>query len=156
MTKTNAMRLLDAQSVAFESREYDVDPVDLSAETVARKIDMPLEQVFKTLLARGDRNGLCFAVIPGNTELDLKALANGTGDRKIELVPVKELQALTGYIRGGVTALAAKKDFPVFLDETAELFDVISVSAGQRGIQILLNPQDYLRVTGAKQGAWGH
>jgi Cys-tRNA(Pro)/Cys-tRNA(Cys) deacylase len=156
MTKTNAMRLLDAQSVAFESREYDVDPVDLSAETVARKIDMPLEQVFKTLLARGDRNGLCFAVIPGNTELDLKALAKGTGDRKIELVPVKELQALTGYIRGGVTALAAKKDFPVFLDETAELFDVISVSAGQRGIQILLNPQDYLRVTGAKQGAWGH
>ncbi len=155
MTKTNAMRLLDAQSIPFETREYDVDPEDLSAETVARKIDMPLEQVFKTLLARGDRNGLCFAVIPGNTELDLKALAKGTGDRKIDLVPVKELQSLTGYIRGGVTALAAKKDFPVFLDETAELFDVISVSAGQRGIQILLNPQDYLRVTAAKSGAWG-
>ena len=155
MTKTNAMRLLDAQAIPFETREYDVDPEDLSAETVARKIDMPLEQVFKTLLARGDRHGLCFAVIPGNTELDLKTLARGTGDRKIDLVPVKELQSLTGYIRGGVTALAAKKDFPVFLDETAELFDVISISAGQRGIQILLNPQDYLRVTGAKRGAWG-
>ena len=155
MTKTNAMRLLEAQGVVFETREYEVDPEDLSAETVARKIDLPIEQVFKTLLARGDRNGLCFAVIPGNNELDLKALAKGTGDRKIDLVPVKELQGLTGYIRGGVTALAAKKDFPVFLDETAELFDVISVSAGQRGIQMLVKPQDYLRVTGATLGAWG-
>lgn len=154
MTKTNAMRLLEAQSVPYETREYEVDPEDLSAETVARKIDMPIEQVFKTLLARGDRNGLCFAVIPGNQELDLKALAKGTGDRKVDLVPVKELQALTGYIRGGVTALAAKKEFPVFLEETAELFDRISVSAGQRGVQLLVNPQDYLRVTGAKVGAW--
>ena len=135
MTKTNAMRLLDAAGVAYEIREYEVDPEDLSAETVAGKIDLPIEQVFKTLLARGDRNGLCFAVIPGNNELDLKALAKGTGDRKIDMVPVKELQGLTGYIRGGVTALAAKKEFPVFLDETAELFDVISVSAGQRGIR---------------------
>jgi Cys-tRNA(Pro)/Cys-tRNA(Cys) deacylase len=154
MTKTNAMRVLEAQAVAFQTHEYEVDPEDLSAETVARKIEMPIEQVFKTLLARGDRNGLCFAVIPGNTELDLKALAKGTGDRKIDLVAVKELQPLTGYIRGGCTALAAKKDFPVFLDETAELFDVISVSAGQRGVQILVNPQDYVRVTGAKVGAW--
>jgi Cys-tRNA(Pro)/Cys-tRNA(Cys) deacylase len=156
MTKTNAMRLLESHGVAFETREYEVDPEDLSAETVARKIALPIEQVFKTLLARGDRNGLCFAVIPGNTELDLKALAKGTGDRKIDLVPVKELQGLTGYIRGGVTALAAKKDYPVFLDETAELFDVISVSAGQRGLQMLLSPQDYLRVTGAAVGPWGH
>src|SRR5579859_2775500 len=132
MTKTNAMRLLEAQGVVFQTREYEVDPEDLSAETVARKIEMPIEQVFKTLLARGDRNGPCFAVIPGNTELDLKALAKGTGDRKIDLVPLKELQPLTGYIRGGCTALGAKKDFPVFLDETAELFDLISISAGQR------------------------
>jgi Cys-tRNA(Pro)/Cys-tRNA(Cys) deacylase len=156
MTKTNAMRLLESQGVAFETREYEVDPEDLSAETVARKIELPIEQVFKTLLARGDRNGLCFAVIPGNTGLDLKALAKGTGDRRIDLVPVKELQGLTGYIRGGVTAMAAKKDYPVFLDETAELFDVISVSAGQRGLQMLVSPQDYLRVTGAAVGAWGH
>jgi Cys-tRNA(Pro)/Cys-tRNA(Cys) deacylase len=155
MTKTNAMRVLEAHGVPFQTRTYEVDPADLSAETVARKIEMPIEQVFKTLLTRGDSNGLCFTVIPGNTELDLKALAKGTGDRKMDLVPVKELQPLTGYIRGGVTALAAKKDYPVFLDETAELFDVISVSAGQRGLQILVNPQDYLRVTGAKVGAWG-
>ena len=155
MTKTNAMRLLESQGVNFEVREYQVDPEDLAAETVAKKVDMPIEQVFKTLLARGDRNGLCFAVIPGNTELDLKALAKGTGDRKIDLVAVKELQPLTGYIRGGVTALSAKKDYPVFVDETAELFDLISISAGQRGMQILIAPQDYLRVTGATVGAWG-
>ena len=155
MTKTNAMRLLESHGVAFQVREYDVDPDDLSAQSVAAKIGMPIEQVFKTLLARGDRNGLVFAVIAGNTELDLKALAKGAGDRKIDLVAVKELQPLTGYLRGGVTALAARKDFPVFLDETAELFDLISVSAGQRGLQILLNPQDYLRITAAKPGPWG-
>jgi Cys-tRNA(Pro)/Cys-tRNA(Cys) deacylase len=155
MTKTNAMRLLDSQGIVYQVREYEVDPEDLSAETVARKIVLPIEQVFKTLLARGDRNGLCFAVIPGNTELDLKALAKGTGDRKIDLAPVKELLPLTGYIRGGCTVLGAKKEFPAFLDETAELFDMISVSAGQRGIQVLLNPQDFLRVTGATLGAWG-
>ena len=155
MTKTNAMRLLESHGVAFQVREYDVDPDDLSAESVAAKIGMPIEQVFKTLLARGDRNGLVFAVIAGNTELDLKALAKGAGDRKIDLVAVKELQPLTGYLRGGVTALAARKDFPVFLDETAELFDLISVSAGQRGLQILLNPQDYLRITAATPGPWG-
>lgn len=155
MTKTNAMRLLDAQGVAYQVREYEVDPEDLSAETVARKIDLPLEQVFKTLLARGDRNGLCFAVIPGNTELDLKALAKGTGDRKIDLVPVKELLPLTGYIRGGCTVLGARKEYPAFVDETAELFDVISISAGQRGVQVLLNPADYVRVTGATLGPWG-
>jgi Cys-tRNA(Pro)/Cys-tRNA(Cys) deacylase len=155
MTKTNAMRLLDSQGIAYQVREYEVDPEDLSADTVARKIDLPIEQVFKTLLARGDRNGLCFAVIPGNTELDFKALAKGTGDRKIEMVPVKELLPLTGYIRGGCTALAAKKDYPVYLDETAELFDVISISAGQRGMQVLIAPSDYLRMTGATLGAWG-
>jgi Cys-tRNA(Pro)/Cys-tRNA(Cys) deacylase len=155
MTKTHAMRLLESKGMPFEIREYDVDPDDLSAETVARKIAIPIEQVFKTLLIRGDRNGLCFAVIPGNTELDLKTVAKSTGDRKVDLVTVKELQSLTGYVRGGVTALAAKKKFPVLLDETAELFDLISVSAGQRGIQILLKPQDYVRVTDAKLGMWG-
>jgi len=155
MTKTNAMRLLDAQGIAYQVREYEVDPEDLSAETVARKIDLPIEQVFKTLLARGDRNGLCFAIIPGNAELDLKALAKGTGDRKIDLVPVKELLPLTGYIRGGCTVLGAKKEYPAFVDETAELFDVISVSAGQRGVQVLLSPVDYVRVTGASLGPWG-
>src|SRR5205807_8911682 len=126
--KTNAVRLLDSLRVPYELREYPVDPEDLAAETVAAKIGMPADQVFKTLLARGDRNGLCFAVIPGNCELDLKALASASGDRKIELAPVKELQTLTGYIRGGVTVLGAKKAFPVYADETIQLWDVISIS----------------------------
>src|SRR6476660_6654132 len=147
--KTNAIRLLESLNVQYELREYAVDPEDLAAETVAAKIGMPPEQVFKTLLARGDRNGLCFAVVPGNTELDLKALAAAAGDRKVELVPVKELQALTGYIRGGVTVLGAKKAFPVFADETIQLWDTISVSAGVRGTQMILRPEDYVRVTNA-------
>lgn len=147
--KTNAVRLLETLGVPYELREYTVDPEDLAAETVAARIEMPPEQVFKTLLARGDRNGLCFAVVPANTELDLKALASATGDRKVELVPVKELQSLTGYIRGGVTVLGARKSFPVFADETIQLWDAISVSAGVRGTQIILRPEDYLRATNA-------
>jgi len=149
MTKTNAARLLDQLKIPYELREYEVDPNDLAAETVAAKIGLPPEQVFKTLVARGDRNGICMAVIPGDQELNLRALAAAAGERKIELVPVKELQNLTGYIRGGVTALAAKKDYPVFADETIELFDVISISAGMRGLQILLKPEDYLKATKA-------
>lgn len=147
--KTNAVRLLDQLGIRYELREYEVDPEDLTAETVAAKIGLPAEQVFKTLLSHGDRNGLCMAVIPGNSELDLKALAAVSNNRKIQLTPMKDLQSLTGYIRGGVTALAAKKDYPVFVDETVELFDVISISAGLRGLQILLAPADYLRATHA-------
>jgi len=153
--KTNAARMLDALVVNYELREYEVDPEDLAAESVAAKIGMPPEQVFKTLLARGDRNGPCFAVIPGNYELDIKALAKWSGDRKIELVPLKEVQPLTGYIRGGVTVLGAKKEFPVFADETIELWDVISISAGVRGTQVLLAPADYLRITQARVGEIG-
>ena len=107
---------------------------------------------FKTLLARGDRNGPSFAVVPGNFELDHKALAKLSGDRKVELVSLKEVQPLTGYIRGGVTVLGAKKDYPVYADETIELWDVISISAGARGTQILLAPADYLRITNATVG----
>jgi len=113
--KTNAARLLDQLKIQYELREYEVDPDDLRAETVAEKIGLPSEQVFKTLLARGDRQGLCFAVIPANSELNLKALAASAGDRKIQLVPLKELLPLTGYIRGGVTALAGKKIIPCTL-----------------------------------------
>jgi Cys-tRNA(Pro)/Cys-tRNA(Cys) deacylase len=145
--KTNAVRLLDQLGIPYQLREYEVDPDDLAAETVAGKIGLPPEQVFKTLVARGDRNGISMAVIPGNSELDLKALAAASGDRKIQLVPVKELPVLTGYIRGGVTALAGKKDYPVYVDETVELFEVISISAGVRGLQILLAPADYLKAT---------
>ena len=151
--KTNAARLLDQLNVVYELREYEVDPEDLAAETVAAKIGLPAEQVFKTLVARGDHNGISMAVIPGDAELDLKALASATGDRKMQLVPVKELQGLTGYIRGGVTALAGKKEYPVYADETIELFDVISVSAGVRGLQIVLAPADYLRTTKAMVAA---
>jgi Cys-tRNA(Pro)/Cys-tRNA(Cys) deacylase len=143
--KTNAVRLLDQLGIQYELREYEVDPEDLAAETVAAKIGLPPEQVFKTLVARGDRNGICMAVIPGNSELDLKALAVASGNRKIQLARVKELQGLTGYIRGGVTALAGKRDYPVYVDETIELFDVISISAGIRGMQILMSPGAYLR-----------
>jgi Cys-tRNA(Pro)/Cys-tRNA(Cys) deacylase len=147
--KTNASRLLESLGIAHELREYEVDAGDLAAETVAAKIGMPAERVYKTLLARGDRQGLCFAVLPGNYELDLKALAAASGNRKIELVPVKELQALTGYIRGGVTVLGAKRAFPACADESIELWDTVSVSAGIRGTQIILKPVDYLRATGA-------
>ena len=150
-SKTNAARLLDQMGIHYELREYEVDPDDLAAETVAAKIGLPPEQVFKTLVARPerstDRGGIVMAVIPGDQELNLKALAAAAGERKIQLVPVKELQALTGYIRGGVTALAAKRDFPVYVDETIELFDVVSISAGVRGLQILIAPADYLHAT---------
>ena len=145
--KTNAARLLDQLGIHYELREYDVDANDLAAETVAAKIGLPSEQVFKTLVARGERNGVCLAVVPGDQELNLKALAGAAGERKVELVPVKELQSLTGYIRGGVTALASKREFPVYVDETIQLFDVVSISAGLRGLQILLSPADYLNAT---------
>lgn len=142
--KTNAVRALDTLGVRYELREYEVDPGALDAETVAGQIGLPAEQVFKTLVVRGDRHGVCLAVVPANAELDARALARLTGDRKAELVPLKQVQPLTGYIRGGVTALAPKRGYPVFVDETAELFDVIAVSAGVRGTQVLLAPADYL------------
>ena len=151
--KTNAARLLDSMKIEYELRSYEVDPEDLSAETVARKVGLPLEQVFKTLVARGDRHGVCFAFVPGNCQLDLKAIAKLTGDRKVEPVTLKEVQPLTGYIRGGVTVLGAKKAYPVYVDETIELFDVVSISAGLRGLQIFITPADYLRATNGTLGA---
>jgi Cys-tRNA(Pro)/Cys-tRNA(Cys) deacylase len=151
--KTNAARVLDRLGVSYELRAYAVDPEDLSAQSVAEKVGLPLDQVWKTLVARGDRTGVLLAVLPGSAQLDLKALARLSGDRKVETVSLKEVQPLTGYIRGGVTALACKKDYPVFVDETIELFDVVSVSAGQRGLQILLAPADYLRAVRATVGS---
>jgi Cys-tRNA(Pro)/Cys-tRNA(Cys) deacylase len=150
--KTNAVRLLDKLGIAYELRHYEVDPEHLEAEVVAQKIGLPCEQVFKTLVARGDVNGVCFGVIPGDMHLDGKALARLSGDRRVDVVALKEVQPLTGYIRGGVTALAAKRDYPVYVDETIELFDRIAVSAGVRGTQIVLAPADYLRATGATAG----
>lgn len=150
--KTNAARLLDNLGIKYSLKDYDVDPDDLSASTVASKIGFPLEQVFKTLVVRGDRHGVCLAVIPGDLQLDLKALAKLSGNRSVDTVALKEVQPLTGYIRGGVTALACKKDYPVYADENMYLFEVISVSAGVRGTQILINPEDYIKATGAIVG----
>jgi Cys-tRNA(Pro)/Cys-tRNA(Cys) deacylase len=147
--KTNAARILESLAIPYTLQEYEVDPDDLSAIAVARKISLPVEQVFKTLLTTTGPDQYAFAVIPGDAELDFKKLARAAGARKAEMVSLKDVQPLTGYIRGGVTVFGAKKDFPVFADETIELFDFISVSAGQRGIQILLAPQDYLRVAKA-------
>lgn len=151
--KTNAARALDSLGIPYELREYEVDPDDLSAETVAAKIGMPVAQVFKTLVMRGDRHGIALAVIPGDCDVDAKALARLTGDRKIDMVALKEVQPLTGQIRGGVTAIAQNRGYPVFIDEIAEICDVISVSAGVRGTQILLAPAGYIRAVGATVAA---
>jgi Cys-tRNA(Pro)/Cys-tRNA(Cys) deacylase len=150
--KTNAARILDSLGIAYQLRDYEVDESDLSAETVARKVGLPEEQVFKTLVARGDRRGVCLAVVPAGTQLDLKALAKLTGDRKVETVALKEVQPLTGYVRGGVTALGCKKEYPVFADDSLTRFDRVAVSAGVRGTQIVLSPADYARAVKATLG----
>jgi len=153
--KTNAARLLDSLGISYELRPYEVDPDDLTAISVARKIGLPPEQVFKTLLTRavaanGQREAThIFAVIPGDTELDLKKLAYAASVKKIELASLKDVEPLTGYVRGGVTVMAARTAFPAYVDETIELHEVISVSAGQRGLQLVLAPGDYLRATSA-------
>jgi Cys-tRNA(Pro)/Cys-tRNA(Cys) deacylase len=147
--KTNGARFLESLGIPFELREYEVDPDDLSAISVARKISMPPEQVFKTLLTTDGHGNYLFAVIPGDAELDFKKLARAAGLHKADMVSLKDVQPLTGYIRGGVTIFGAKKSFPVFVDETVILFDTLSVSAGTRGTQLLLSPADYLRAAQA-------
>lgn len=151
--KTNACRALDVLGVSYELREYEVDEDDLSAETVAAKVGMPAEAVWKTLCVRADDKSILLAIIAGDQELDLKALARAAAKRSVEPVAVKELQSLTGYIRGGVTALACKKPYPVFVDEMMQLHDVVSVSAGQRGLQIILEPEDYVRAVAGTYAA---
>ena len=148
--KTNGARFLESLGIPFELREYEVDPDDLSALTVARKIGMPPEQVFKTLLITEGQGVYVFAIIPGDAELDFKKFARAADLRKAEMVPLKNVQPLTGYIRGGVTVFGAKKPYPVFVDETIILFDKISVSAGARGTQLILSPDDYLRAAEAQ------
>ena len=150
--KTNSMRMLDTLGIHYDVREYEVDPEDLNAERIAKKIGLPPEQVFKTLVARGDRQGVLLAVVAADAEVDFKALARQSNNRTVELVALKEVQPLTGYIRGGVTALAGKRDYPVYVDEQMQLFDVVAVSAGVRGMQVLLAPDDYLRATQATVG----
>jgi Cys-tRNA(Pro)/Cys-tRNA(Cys) deacylase len=149
--KTNAARILEQHGIAHRLREYAIRQDEhLDAVAVAQRVGLPPESVFKTLVARGDRHGPCMAVLPGPSTLDLKALARASGDRSVALLPLKEVTPLTGYVRGGVTALGTKKIVPVYLDETALLFDEIAVSAGRKGLQIILAPADYIRATHAK------
>lgn len=150
--KTNAVRLLDTLGVRYELREYDAGSAHLTAGEVAARVGLAPEQVFKTLVVRGDRTGVMLAVVPGDSTLDLKALAKLAGDRRCDTVPLKDVQPLTGYVRGGVTAIAVKKPYPTFVDESVDLFETISVSAGTRGLQIFIGPSDYLRATRARVG----
>jgi Cys-tRNA(Pro)/Cys-tRNA(Cys) deacylase len=147
--KTNAARLLDQMKIPYELLPYDVDETDLSAGSVAHKIGFPIEQVYKTLVARGDKTGVMLACVPGNHELDLKALASASGNKKVEVVPLKEVQPLTGYIRGGVSPLGTKKKYPVFIEAEVQEKDKISLSAGIRGCQMILSPSDLLKATNA-------
>jgi Cys-tRNA(Pro)/Cys-tRNA(Cys) deacylase len=148
--KTNAARYLDSLGIRYELREYTVDPEEFSALIVAEKIGLPPEQVFKTLLCVTGEREHVFAVVPGNEELDFKKLARACGARKVEMVSLKDVEPLTGYVRGGVTIFGARKDFPAYIDETLEIFDVISVSAGTLGTQIVLSPADYLRAANTR------
>ena len=144
MTKTNAMRLLQQAKIPFRTSEYEYDESDLNAMHVAEQTGIPAEQIFKTLVARGDKHGLCIFCIPACCELDLKKAAKISGNKKIELIHVRELLGLTGYIRGGCSPVGMKKPYPTYIEETAQLYDEIAVSAGTRGCQLLLNPQDLI------------
>lgn len=149
MHKTNAARLLDAKGIAYELAEYEVDENDLSAMTLAKKIEQDIEQIFKTLVLRGDKTGVFVTVVPGNAEVDLKKAAKISGNKSAAMVQQKELLGLTGYIRGGCSPLGMKKPYPVYIHETCQLFDSIFVSAGQRGLQLKINPEDLIQITGA-------
>ena len=147
--KTNAARILDTLGISYELKTYEVDENDLSAVHVAESVGMPIEMVYKTLVCRGDKNGVLMAVIPGGGELDLKALAAASGNKRVEMVHLKEVFGLTGYIRGGCSPLGAKKDYPVYLDASAEAQEVIAISAGKRGEQIILKPADLVQAAKA-------
>ena len=147
--KTNAARILDGLKISYELKGYSVDPDDLSAINVAGKVGMPIKMVFKTLVARDDKNGVLMACIPGDGVLDLKSLAVISSNKKVEMVHLKEVQELTGYIRGGCSPLGAKKIYPVYLDESAKQWDEIAISAGKRGEQIIIAPLDLIRAVKA-------
>ena len=149
MTKTNVMRLLDAAGVHYRTAEYEYDESDLSGRHAAEQLDLPAEQVFKTLVARGDKTGPVVFCIPVLDELDLRRAAAVSGNKKVELIHLKELLPLTGYMRGGCSPIGMKKKFPTYIDETCILFDEIAVSAGARGKQIILSPDDLISYTAA-------
>jgi Cys-tRNA(Pro)/Cys-tRNA(Cys) deacylase len=152
MKKTNAARILDRLKISYRLREFEIDEGDLSAEKAAALLGLPPEQVFKTLVARGDKSGVLIASIPGNRELDLKALARLSGNKKVELVHLKEVQQLTGYIRGAVTPLGMKSSYPCYLDQSAFEYPAIITSAGVRGLQLELSPHDLAAAIKAASG----
>jgi Cys-tRNA(Pro)/Cys-tRNA(Cys) deacylase len=150
--KTNAARILDSMSIRYELFEYEVDDSDLSAGAVAMKLNRNVEQVFKTLVLQGDRTGIFVCIIPGAEELDLKKAAHLSGNKSAVLVPVKEILSLTGYIRGGCSPIGMKKAYPSFIDESCVLYEYIFVSAGLRGLQMKINPDDLIRAASCKTG----
>lgn len=156
MTKTNAMRQLDAAKIPYEPVTYEVDENDLSGTHIADQVGLPYDQVFKTIVTRGDKTGYLVFCIPCHKEIDLKAAAIATGNKKVEPVAVKELLGLTGYIRGGCSPIGMKKKFPTYFDRSAENEERITVSAGVRGIQLLLSREDVVRFTGAKLADIAH
>ena len=152
MKKTNAARLLDAKRIGYELTEYEVDENDLSAITLALKIGQNIEQIFKTLVLRGDKTGVFVAVVPGNAEVDLKKAAKISGNKNAVMVHQKELLGLTGYIRGGCSPLGMKKPYPIYIHESCLMYDYIYISAGQRGLQLRINPDDLIKTIGAMVG----
>ena len=151
--KTRAAQALDKLEIPYEIREFQEE--ELGADEVAEKLHIPLAQVFKTLVVRGDRTGVILACLPGTTTLSLKALARASGNRKVEMVEKDEIHRLTGYIRGGVSPLGGKKDYPVYLDRSAQEQPIVSVSGGMRGMQLFIQPQDLARATRSKVVAIG-
>jgi Cys-tRNA(Pro)/Cys-tRNA(Cys) deacylase len=142
MVKTNAMRLLEAAKISYQAKEYEVDETDLSGSHAADMMGADHDTVFKTLVLKGEKTGYLVCCIPVEEELDLKKVAKAAHDKKVEMIPMKDLLPLTGYIRGGCSPIGMKKKFPLYIEETARLFHQIAVSAGQRGVQIILDPND--------------
>ncbi len=149
MSKTNAVRLLESRRTPFSLTEYEVDESDLSAAAVASKAGIEIDQVFKTLVLRASSGEIFVCVVPGACELNLKKAAAAAGVKKADLIPVKEILSLTGYIRGGCSPVGMKKSYPAYIDESCELYDTIYVSAGVRGLQICIRPNDLIDAVGA-------
>lgn len=150
--KTNAARLLDRAGIAYNLIPYEFDESDLAASHVAQSLGEPIERVFKTLVLHGDKNGYLVCVVPGNTEIDLKALAKASGNKKTEMIPMKDLLGVTGYIRGGCSPIGMKKKYPTYIHSTALGFDSIFISAGVRGLQLQLSPSELISFTNATVG----
>lgn len=151
--KTNAVRLLDKEKIEYKLIPYQVDEPDLSAIHVAEQLHEPVEQVFKTLVLKGDKSGYFVCIIPGAEELDLKAAAKISGNKSCDMIPMKELLNITGYIRGACSPIGMKKLFPTYIDKSYEVFEYIYISAGKRGLQIQLNPQDLIQIVSITTGS---